>query len=298
MLKIKFIAAIIFAIIFVNGAAFAQENMPSLETNWYWLSSNKKYSKFIAPETVVVLRRAQTRDGRDIPTEIEAWTKTTYTFDGAKETIKNYNIASILPDPKKLSYSLALLKINPQNRTLQYLREDFFDGADRVIWSKGEGRIKEINSQSFDEDFYAAAVDEVFNLGELDRKGAKDRWIELWTFTNTKTGDTTTVTGDTTTMRMRGANLILWQWQETKNSKGQISEIRFTKKTVNLSQGTERIAAGSVWNLSTRRWSEFNDESGGIYRMIKNDEPDYKGLIRLRAFVKGYPNWVHRYEIF
>ena len=271
--------------------------MPGLETSWYWLSSNKKYSKFISPETVVVIKRARTADGRDIPTEIQAWTKTTYTADGARETIKNYNISSILPDPKKLSYSLALLKINPQNRTLQYLREDFFDGADRVIWSKGEARIKEINSQSFDEDFYAAIVDEVFNLGELDRKKAKDRWIELWTFTNTKTGETTTATGDTTTMRMRGANLIYWQWQETKNSKGQVTQIQLTKKTVNLSQGTERIAAGNVWSISTRRWSEFNDESGGIYHMIKSDEPDYKGLIRLRAFVKGYPNWVNRYAI-
>ena len=297
MLKIKFIAAIIFAIIFANSAVFAQENMPGLETSWYWLSSNKKYSKFISPETVVVIKRARTADGRDIPTEIQAWTKTTYTADGARETIKNYNISSILPDPKKLSYSLALLKINPQNRTLQYLREDFFDGADRVIWSKGEARIKEINSQSFDEDFYAAIVDEVFNLGELDRKKAKDRWIELWTFTNTKTGETTTATGDTTTMRMRGANLIYWQWQETKNSKGQVTQIQLTKKTVNLSQGTERIAAGNVWSISTRRWSEFNDESGGIYHMIKSDEPDYKGLIRLRAFVKGYPNWVNRYAI-
>lgn len=294
--KINFIAAIIIATIFTANAAAAPEELPSVETTWYWLASDNKYSKFFAPATVRIAKFARTDDGRDIPTEIVAWTKTTYTFDGARETIKNYGLTAVVPDAKNLSYSLALLKVNPQTRTIQYGREDFFDRNDRVIWSKADGRVKEINSQSFDEDFYVAIVDEVFNYGELERKNAKDRWIDLWTFTD-KNGATTSVTADTTTMQMKGANLIFWQWQETKNARGQVTEIDFVKKAVNLAQGTERTVGGSVWNLATRRWAELDDEYGGAYRMIKSDEPDYKGLVRLRAFAKGYVNWINRYAI-
>ena len=297
LFKINFIAAIIATIIFAGTAFAAQEvPAPTKETSWFWLSSSSKYSKYFASETVRVTKLAKTKDF-EIPTEIMAWTKTTYTLDGAKETIRNYGISEILPNPKSLFYSLALLKINPQSRTIQYLREDFYDTTDRLIWSKAEGRVKEVNSQSFDEDFFVAIVDDVFNQGEADRKNAKDRWIELWVSTNKKTGDTTTVTGDTTTMRLKGANLILWQWQETKNSAGQVTEIRFLKKFVNLGQGTERVVSGRVWDAKTRHWSDFDDEYGGSYHMIKNNDPAYKGLVRLRAFAKTYPDWVKRYTI-
>lgn len=294
----KIIPAIIASIIIFNfSLAVAQDNPPpTKDADWYWLSSDSKYSKFFAPSTVRVLKQARVDGIREIPTEIESWTKTTYTYSGAKETIKNYEITAILPDPKMLAYSLALFKINPQTRTIQYAREDFYDADNQIIWSKTDGRIKEINSQSFDEDFYVAIVDDVFNHGEVERKNAKDRWIDLWIFTD-KSGSTTTVTADTTTMQMKGANLILWEWQETKNSAEQVTEIRFMKKSVNLSQGTERIINGEIWTAESKRWSEFDDEYGGAYRMIRNNEPDYKGLVRLRAFVKSYADWVNRYSI-
>ncbi len=278
------------------------------EVAWYWLGSDNKYSKYFDPDSVKVVKKtkvvrkvkgengAETSKEIEVATEIEAWTKTTYTYEGADETIKNYEISEILPDPKALSYSLALLKVNPQTRTIQYAREDFYNADDVVIWSKNDGRIKEINSQSFDEDFYAAIVDEVFRHGEVDRKNAKDRWIDLWTYTDSD-GSTTSVTADTTTMQAKGTNLIVWEWQETKNSAGQTTEIRFMKKSVNLPQGTERIVNGTIWTVSTRKWNELDDEYGGAYRMIKNDEPEYKGLVRLRAYARGYSTWVNRYSI-
>ena len=296
--KNKFIYAIIFvAILFFNFSVNAAQNSPpSKDSEWYWLTSNNKYSKYFAPDSVRVIKQAKTKNGKDIPTEIEAWTKTTYTYDGAKETIKNYEITNILPDPQVLSYSLALFKINPQTRTIQYAREDFYNAQNKILWSKTDGRVKEINSQAFDEDFYAAIVDEIFKQGEMDRKNAQDRWIELWTFTDAK-GNTTTVTADTTTFQLKGTNLILWQWQETKGADKKVTEIKFMKKAVNLTQGTERMISGEVWSLSNKRWNSFEDDYGGAYRMIKNDEPDYKGLVRLRAFAKGYSSWVKRYAI-
>ena len=298
-LKINFIAAIIFSMILIfnfNAEAAEQNSPPDKESDWYWLASNNKYSKYFAPNTVRILKQAITDSGKEIPTEIEVWTKTTYTLDGAKETIKNYEITNILPDAKILSYSLALLKINPQTRTVQYSREDFYNAQNKVLWSKTEGRVKEINSQAFDEDFYAAAIDEVFKQGEMDRKKADDRWIDLWTFTD-PAGTTTTVTADTTTFQLKGTNLILWEWQETKGADKKVMEIKFMKKAINLNQGTERMVSGEIWTITNKRWKTFEDDYGGAYRMIKNDEPDYKGLVRLRAFAKGYSSWVKRYAI-
>jgi hypothetical protein len=280
----------------LNVNAAVQNPPPDKDYEWYWLASNNKYSKYFAPISIRVLKQTTNEAGQEIPTEIEAWTKTTYTVTGATETIKNYGISNILPDPQILSYSLALLKINPQTRTVQYAREDFYDAKGKILWSKTEGRVKEINSQAFDEDFYAAIVDEVFRQGEVARKKAEDRWIELWNFTNAD-GVTTTVTADTTTFQLKGKNLIFWEWQEEKTADKKIVEIRFVKKSVNLNQGTERIVRGEIWTSSNKRWKEIEDDYGGKYRMIKKADPDYKGLVRLRAFAKGYSTWVKRYAI-
>ena len=264
--------------------------------DWYFLSADDKYGKFFNPDSVKVVKKVTTANGKEIPTEIEAWTKTTYTYEGAALTIDNYEINSILPDPKMLSYSLALLKINPQNRTIQYAREDFYDSNNKITWSTTDEKIKEINSQSFDEVFYAAIVDEVFRQGEMERKNSKERWIELWSAVDDN-GNTVTVTADTTTMRLKGSNLIVWEWQSTKNSNGDVVEIRFMKKAVNLTQGTEQIKRGETWTPQSAGWNNLKDEYGGSYRMIHGDEPEYKGLIRLRAFAKGYSTWVNRYSI-
>ena len=302
MFQKKFFAVILIGIIFSSPQIFLEKVFavpnPEISPNvqWYWLKSDDKYSKYFDPDSVKVMKKAKTDSGREVPTEIEAWTKTTYSPEGAAETIKSYGISSILPDPSILSYSLALFKINPQTRMIQYAREDFFNAKNQIIWSKTDGRVKEINSQAFDEDFYAAIVDEVFRQGEVERKNASDRWIELWNYTD-KEGLTTNVSADTTTMQLKGTNLILWEWQTTKNAEGQTVEIRFMKKAVNLSQGTEKISSGEVWDSNTKRWRDLDDENDGNYKMIENSSPEYKGLIRLRAYVKGYMNWVTRYAI-
>ena len=289
--KIFSFAIICAAIIFTTNTACAAE------VNWFWLDSNDNYSKYFNPESVEVTKKVVTNDGREIAIEIEAWTKTTYSYEGAAATIKTYDLEKILPNPRSLSYSLALLRVNPQNRMLQYVREDFYDANGQVVYSKEESRVKEINSQSFDEEFYCAIVDEVFQLGERDKKRSptSERWIELWTYTD-NSGDTKNLTADTTTMRLKGSNLVLWEWEVTKNPEGKTTEIRFMKKAVNLTQGTEVIKDGKIWT-PTNGWKNLEDEFDGAYRMIKSDEPDYKGLVRLRAYVKKNSNWVTRYSL-
>ena len=118
----------------------------------------------------------------------------------------------------------------------------------------------------------------------------------MWTYTD-RQGYTTSVSADTTTMQLKGNNLILWEWQTVKNSDGQTLEIRFMKKAVNLPQGTEKTTSGEIWTASTKRWRDLEDENDGNYVMIDSSSPAYKGLVRLRAYVKGYSKWVTRYAI-
>ena len=61
---------------------------------WYWLSSDDKYSKYFDPESLQINSRVIT-DTNVVPTEIQGWTKTTYTWGGASETIKNYGIENL-----------------------------------------------------------------------------------------------------------------------------------------------------------------------------------------------------------
>ena len=284
----------VFLVLAVLFSFMAQGSAAQGESQWFWLSSNAKYSKFFDPASVKVTAVTVTPKGR-VATEIEAWTKTTYSFGGAEETIKGYEIGHIIADPRRLSYSLALIKINPQNRTSQYVQENFYDETGNVIWSKTDGRVKEINSQEFDEAFYAAIVDEVFRQGESTRLSASDRWIVLW-HDEPATGGSVKVTADTSTMRMKGANLILWEWQEQKDKDGKTMDIKFMKKAVNLAHGTERIVTARYWSSSTG-WQNMVDDMGGAYRLIPEQSAEYKGLAHLREYVKTNSEWVNRYSL-
>lgn len=284
--KLAWMLAVVLCLMTVRQPAASADS-------WYWLGSDAKYGKFFDPASVVVMKRAKTEHGL-VATEIEAWTKTTYSYAGAAETIETYGIKNLLPNPIKLAYSMAHVRINPQNRTIQYLKEDFYDAGGKVTWSKGEGRVKEINSREFDEPFYAAVVDEVFRQGEMARCLAKDRWITLWQ--NTSNGISTSVQADTTTMRLRGENLILWEWEESRNASGAVLEVKFMKKFVNLPNGTERLESGQYWSQKTG-WKILEDDMDGAYRAISEKSPEHKGLERLRAFAKGYSTWVNRYRL-
>ena len=263
---------------------------------WTWLSSGEKYSKFYAPASVHVTKSV-TPQGRTQPvaTEIEAEIKTTFSYGGAEETIRNYKIGHVISNPSQLSYAVAQVIVCPQNRTLQYLSETFYDATGNVLWSKGEGREKEMNSQQFDEEFYAAIVDMVFHQGEMARLHADDRWIVLWT-DESPTGVKTQVTADTSTMRRVGDNIIFWAWTEVRDAQGKAVEIKFDKRAVNLPQGTERIITGKYWS-PTDGWQPLDDGYEGAYRMIASEAPEGRGLIRLRAFADGYSTWVGRYRI-
>lgn len=292
MKKLRLTAALLMFVLCLCATSFALADDAG-GTDWYWLSSDEKYSNFFDPASVVATASVETARGR-VPTEIEAYIKTGYSYGGAQETIAAYGIGEVIPDPAQLSFSVALLKVNPQNRTVQYMKEDLYDASGRVLWSHTDGREKEINSQSFDEQYYDAIVDHVFHQHELERRVAQDRWQDLWT--SEVDGLTTTAIADTTTMRRKGDNLIYWEWDTVKNVAGDTLEIKFLKKAVNLPQGTERIVAARYWSGQTG-WKDMEDDMGGAYRLIKSGMPQADGLTVLRLYAKDHAAWVDRYRI-
>lgn len=292
MKKLRLTAALLMFVLCLCATSFALADDAG-GTDWYWLSSDEKYSNFFDPASVVATASVETARGR-VPTEIEAYIKTGYSYGGAQETIAAYGIGEVISNPSQLAFSVALLKVNPQNRTVQYMKEDFYDASGRVLWSHTDGREKEINSQSFDEQYYDAIVDHVFHQHELERRVAQDRWQDLWT--SEVDGLTTTAIADTTTMRRKGDNLIYWEWDTVKNVAGDTLEIKFIKKAVNLPQGTERIVAARYWSGQTG-WKDMEDDMGGAYRLIKSGMPQADGLTVLRLYAKDHAAWVDRYRI-
>lgn len=260
---------------------------------WYWLSSDSKYTKEFDPSSVVVTKKKNI-NGKDVATEIMVWTKTSYSYQGALETIKSYKIDHLITNPNMLSYSLAQVVIDPQERTATYKQEVFYNQKGEPLYTRSNGRVKEINSQEFDEDFYASAVDEVFRMGEMARCRAKDRWITLWTAP--VANETITVTADTTTFRLRGNNLIFWEWEEHKNLNNQVVEIRFQKKRINVDSGAEQLVSGKVWTGKSG-WQNLTDPYEGRYHSVEKTSPAIKGVERLKAYAKGYSTWVNRYSL-
>ena len=271
----------------------------SAESNYYWLSSNDKYSKFYDSTSVTITHDTAVNHGR-IATEITAWTKTSYSYEGAKETIAAYSddgMQSLIPDPAKLSYSLALVTINPQNRELHYDKERFYDAKGNLLWEKTTpGPIKEITSQEFDETFYDAIVDHVFGAGEMERAKANDRWLTLYEDVNLD-GIRTHAQEDTTTIRMKGHQLIGWQWITTKDRDGNLLDIKFQKTAVNLVEGTQRIVSAKYWAQGDQGFKDATNNLDSQYYMIAPRSLEAKGLSVLRDYARTHDTWVHRYSI-
>lgn len=257
---------------------------------WKDISSDGKYGKMFAPATIKKLEETN-----GVATRIRATIKTTYDAEAAVETIANYEIGNVLTDPSQLAYSIAEVEVSPQHRTVTYVSEQFFDANDKVIWSKiyDPRTEKEINSMSFEEDYYTSIIDAVFYQGEAARCKAQDRWISLWQITNPD-GTSTSVMADTSTMRQRGEDsLIYWEWQEQKDVLGQVKEIKFVKKVLNLTQNSQKILKGRIWTAE-QGWQEIT--AVGAYEKISPKGPAAGGLQRMKAYKKGYQYWLNRYR--
>ena len=86
--KIKYGTGLLLALFFLLvlcPSAFAEDGRA-----WTWLSSNDKYSKFYAPASVHVMQGATAAGtGKTVATAIEAEIKTSFSYEGAEETIRS-----------------------------------------------------------------------------------------------------------------------------------------------------------------------------------------------------------------
>ena len=284
----RFIASLVFMCSLMMMFAVGYAANDSAE--WYWISSDDKYSKFYAPGKVQVLRSFG-----NIAVQISAWTKTTYSPGGAQETLNNYGIKDI--NPGQLAYSLAEVEVNPQNRTLAYLNESFYDKDDNKLWEKvySPVRPKEMNSQEFDEDFYCYIVDSIFSQGENERRKADDRWLQLWQDAPNGGGVVYSM-ADTSTMRLKGQNIIFWEWQEKKSSASEVESIIFQKKAVNIPMYTEKVIRVMTWNATTG-WKDITNTTDGMYHVIEAGTNSEKALKALKVYEGGHESWVKRYSL-
>jgi len=284
----RFIASLVFMCSLMMMFAVGYAANDSAE--WYWISSDDKYSKFYAPGKVQVLRSFG-----NIAVQISAWTKTTYSPAGAQETLNNYGIKDI--NHGQLAYSLAEVEVNPQNRTLAYLNESFYDKDDNKLWEKvySPVRPKEMNSQEFDEDFYCYIVDSIFSQGENERRKADDRWLQLWQDAPNGGGVVYSM-ADTSTMRLKGQNIIFWEWQEKKSSASEVESIIFQKKAVNIPMYTEKVIRVMTWNATTG-WKDITNTTDGMYHVIEAGTNSEKALKALKVYEGGHESWVKRYSL-
>ncbi|SFT59997.1 hypothetical protein SAMN02910356_01244 [Selenomonas sp. GACV-9] len=275
---------------------------PEVPAGWFWLSSDDKYSKFIDLQSVVAMPRRSSA-GNAYETDVQAWTKTEYSYEGAKETLAAYGLLEKIGDPSKLSYSTALLSMNPQTRQVWYMEEHFHEASGKVIWSNAhdvayrnnDAKGKEINSQAFDASFYQAALDRAFRgAGETARAEAKDRWYDIFT-KQTPDGIRYSIAADTTTMRMEKNNLIFWSWQETKDADGKVVDVKFLKMAMNLPEATLLVINGTHWAPQTG-WQSLENELDGHYRMIPSTSEEYQMVTALRDYAKSHDAWVNRYK--
>ena len=100
----RFVLALIClcSLLMMFATGFAANN----NAEWYWISSDDKYSKFYAPAKVQVIRSFG-----HTAVQISAWTKTNYSYAGAKETLDNYGLDDIKPND--LVYSVAEVEVVP-----------------------------------------------------------------------------------------------------------------------------------------------------------------------------------------
>lgn len=264
-----------------------------LSIDWISISANEKYGKFFSPDLVRITETSKEQADPILPTKVIAWIRTSYSDDAGKETLSNYGVA--VPSGCQLSFSYSLIEACPQERTIRYLKEVFFDPTGKAIWAtEAPGKLKEINSQEFDEDFYAAIVDSVFRMGETARLHAKDRWIDLYD-EPLADGMVCKVSADTSTMRLHNGNLVFWEWAKIVDASGNTTQIRFLKKSVQLAKGMELVVAGSIWDKGVG-WKDYAPSQSEGYLVIPKNSPKNNGLVRLNAFAKGYSMWVSRYQ--
>lgn len=286
-ISIWFMTVIMLCCMLVPGMTSAA----AASDSWYWISSDNNYSKFFAPSEIQVV---ESFDG--VAARIEALTKTSYSFGGAKETLEAYGITDIKPND--LAYSLARIQIVPQTRTLTYVAESFYNQKGDLLWSKEFNPLKpkEINSQAFDEMFYAYIVDAVFKQGEVARAQAEDRWMVMWQESKADGGYVHCM-ADTTTLRRSGDNVIFWEWQDYKAADGSTQEVRLLKKAINIPQGTAKIINYQHWN-SAEGWQDYTKkETDGNYYAILLNTSDDKELQELKAYELQHPEWIGRYSI-
>lgn len=254
-------------------------------SSWYWISSDNKFTKYFSPKEVKVIANQN-----GIPTLIQDYIKTGYSELGAVETIKSMKLN--IADPKVLSYSIAKVWVNPQNRTIRYMEETFYTKDNKAIYKNipKNPRVKPINSQAFDEKFYTYIVDQVYHQGETKYLNSKDRWLTIW---DNASGDNA---ADTSAMYQVKDHVITWLWRNNKEQ-GKVVSINFVQKDFDIKNHTVRTMIEYKWTPQ-RGWETIISSPETKMRQIKSGTLEAAEFDKIRSFALRNPVWTCRYQIY
>lgn len=252
---------------------------------WYWISSDSKFSKFFNPGEVKVIAQ---QDG--IPTLIQDYIKTSYSAAGAAETIQAMKLN--IKNPADLSYSIAKVWVNPQNRTISYMEETFYNKDGKALYKNipAQPRHKPINSQAFDEKFYTYIVDQVYHQGETKYLNSPQRWLTIW---DNGSGDNA---ADTSTMYQIKNNVITWLWRNNKTG-GKVTSIIFAQKEFDLKNNSVRTLYEYKWTPDTN-WQTVISTPDTKMRPVKAKTVEGEEFAKIRSFALRNPIWTYRYQLY
>lgn len=260
------------------------------ETNWQWIESDDNYSKFIAPESIEIHRDSYNNKLN----YIEVWAKNIYSFSGAKEISNLYDL-NISPD--KLSYSIAKLKLYPQDNKI-VINDIAFYGKNKDILTILK---KENVYYSFFHKNYAAflyyTLDKIADNNEYARFKSKDRYLHIASNENTNIGRLD-VYLDTVAITNQGDFLKCYVWEIISNN----LQPENYGKTLTLYKiyNNSKITSQTIY-FKTNKIEKFMNEIPYEYRKEElvdfyPDSTGQKTMDKIKSYFYQNFDWTNRYN--
>lgn len=278
-LRITFLLVSLF--IFSHSIAFA-------EFNWAWVCSDRYYSHFYDPDTVTINKAS---NGSIL--SIELWRKTTFSYAGAENTIKESNKTQEFPDPSQLAYAVQRIKINPQWKKITYFNITYYNSNKEILWSEEKEDEYELEPYFYDEKFFYRIADIFLHTTDTEMISSKDRWITV-EYLKYSNGNYITAFLDVMTITHPGNSYYGWVYTIVYNSDGNAIEAFKEKKLYDLEDNSVTLVKESRW-VYGEGWVMYQKN---LHNYPKKYSPGSFGeyeIQQLKEFVKNNKEYILRY---
>ncbi|MBP2659144.1 MAG: hypothetical protein H6Q69_2176 [Firmicutes bacterium] len=289
VLHIKRLAIVVLLILgSCSQSAFA-------EPNWYWYYSSEYITQFCDMNSIKIIR-----DYNGNIDKIEAWVKTTYSYEGAQDTIKGYELTSV-PNINQLSYSLEKICIKPQTRKIASKQEVFYNSEGSSLWSN-EHQDYSLNwnivsPNSSNEREFSIIVDEVYNSGKLIEfekwKDGNGRWIGL-SSKNTDEGSVQNTWFDSMSIILDNDRVFFWTFH--KDIKDGITVTKnYNRWVYDINCNTMQLITMSVWEKDRGLILDNKTVTGKASSIIPESSGEY-WTSTIKKYINDNRDYINRYS--